>query len=78
MSFLSLECILQYGKALTSPLYLCVYRCLDLGYGDYFLGGLDESNNDNNFLLFSGCSKVEFDGFDPTTTTVKWIIKGKK
>ena len=30
------------------------------------------------FLLFSGCSKVEFDGFDPTTTTVKWIIKGKK
>ena len=31
------------------------------------------------FLLFSGCSKTfDFDGFDPTTTTVKWIIKGKK
>ena len=47
MSFLSLECILQYGKALTLLLSLCAYRCLDLGYGDYFLGGINESNNDN-------------------------------
>ena len=30
-------------------------------------------------LLFSGCSKTfDFDGFDPTTTTVKWIFKDKK
>ena len=47
MFFRSLECILQYGKVLTSPLYLCAYRCLDLGYGDYFLGGINESDNDN-------------------------------
>ena len=31
------------------------------------------------FLLLTNCSKTfDFDGFDPTTTTVKWIIKGKK
>ena len=47
MSFRSLECILRFGKVLTSPLSLCAYRCLDLGYGDYFLGGTNESNNDN-------------------------------
>ena len=30
------------------------------------------------FLLFSGCSKTfDFDGFDPTTATVRWIIKNK-
>ena len=29
-------------------------------------------------VFFSGCSKVEFDGFDPTTSTVKWIIKKDK
>jgi len=30
-------------------------------------------------LLFSGCSKTfDFDGFDPTTTTVKWIFKDRK
>jgi hypothetical protein len=42
ISFRSLECILQFGKALTLRLYLCVYRCLDLGYGGYFLGGSDK------------------------------------
>ena len=51
MSFRSLECILQYGKALTLLLYLCVYRCLDLGYGDYFLGGINENNDNNNFFI---------------------------
>ena len=30
------------------------------------------------FLLIVNCSKVEFDGFDPTTSTVKWIIKKDK
>ena len=25
----------------------------------------------------TNCSKFDFDGFDPTTTTVKWIIKNK-
>ena len=27
-------------------------------------------------MVFTGCSKYEFDGFDPGTTTVKWLIKG--
>ena len=29
-------------------------------------------------VLLTACTKnIEFDGFDPTTTTVKWIIKNK-
>jgi len=24
------------------------------------------------------CSKLEFDGFDPTTSVVKWIVTGEK
>ena len=28
-------------------------------------------------VLLTACTKFEFDGFDPTTTTVKWIIKNK-
>ena len=27
-------------------------------------------------MAFTHCSKLDFDGFDPTTTTVRWIIKG--
>jgi len=26
--------------------------------------------------VFTGCSKYDFDGFDPTTTTVRWLTKG--
>jgi hypothetical protein len=26
--------------------------------------------------MLASCTKLEFDGFDPTTTVVKWIIKG--
>ena len=26
-------------------------------------------------VLLTNCTKLEFDGFDPTTTTVRWIIK---
>jgi len=26
--------------------------------------------------VFTGCSKYELDGFDPTTSAVRWIIKG--
>jgi len=29
-------------------------------------------------MAFTGCSKYEFDGFDPVTTTVKWMTKQKK
>jgi hypothetical protein len=30
-------------------------------------------------LTMTSCSKTyEFDGFDPTTATVKWIMKGGK
>ena len=30
-------------------------------------------------LLLSSCGKsYQFDGFDPTTATVKWIIKNEK
>ena len=25
--------------------------------------------------LLTHCTKIEFDGFDPTTATVRWIIK---
>ena len=32
-----------------------------------------------SILLLSNCSKVEFDSFNPTTSTFKWIItKDKK
>jgi len=27
---------------------------------------------------FTHCSKVDFNGFDPTTTTLRWIITGDK
>ena len=27
-------------------------------------------------MVFTGCSKLDFDGFDPATTTVRWIMKG--
>jgi len=27
-------------------------------------------------MVSTGCSKYDFDGFDPATTTVKWIMKG--
>ena len=26
-------------------------------------------------VLLTNCTKFEFDGFDPTTATVRWIIK---
>jgi len=26
--------------------------------------------------VFTGCSKYEFDSFDPTTTVLKWVVKG--
>jgi len=25
--------------------------------------------------VFTGCSKYNLDGFDPTTATVRWIVK---
>ncbi len=28
-------------------------------------------------VILTACTKIEFDGFDPTTTTVRWIIKNK-
>ena len=28
-------------------------------------------------VLLTSCTKFEFDGFDPTTTTLRWIIKNK-
>ena len=28
-------------------------------------------------VLLTNCTKFEFDGFDPTTATVRWIIKNK-
>ena len=27
-------------------------------------------------MAFTHCSKYDFDGFDPTTTTVRWLMKG--
>ena len=27
-------------------------------------------------MAFTGCSSYKYDGFDPTTATVRWIIKG--
>ena len=29
-------------------------------------------------VILTACTKIEFDGFDPTTTTVRWIIKNKE
>ena len=26
-------------------------------------------------VLLASCTKLEFDGFDPTTATVRWLIK---
>ena len=28
-------------------------------------------------VLLTACTKFDFDGFDPTTATVRWIIKNK-
>jgi hypothetical protein len=28
-------------------------------------------------MVSTGCSKYDFDGFDPTTTALKWIMKGE-
>ncbi len=27
-------------------------------------------------MAFTHCSKLDFDGFDPATTTVRWLMKG--
>ena len=27
-------------------------------------------------MVCTGCSKLEFDGFDPTTSAVRWLMKG--
>ena len=27
------------------------------------------------FVFTTGCAKLDFDGFDPTTATLRWIIK---
>jgi hypothetical protein len=27
-------------------------------------------------MVSTGCSKYDFDGFNPTTTALKWIMKG--
>ena len=29
-------------------------------------------------ILLTGCARYDFDGFDPTTTMVRWIIKTDK
>jgi len=29
-------------------------------------------------ILLTGCAKYDFDGFDPTTTALRWIIKANK
>ena len=29
-------------------------------------------------VLLTACTKFDFDGFDPTTATVRWIIKNKE
>ncbi len=29
-------------------------------------------------MAFTHCSKLDFDGFDPATSAVKWIITGDK
>ena len=28
-------------------------------------------------VFLTNCTKFDFDGFDPTTTTLRWIIKNK-
>jgi len=28
--------------------------------------------------VFTGCTRIEFDSFNPTTTTLRWIITGDK
>ena len=28
-------------------------------------------------VLLTACTRFDFDGFDPTTATVRWIIKNK-
>ena len=27
-------------------------------------------------MVSTGCSKYEFDSFDPATTVLKWVVKG--
>ena len=27
-------------------------------------------------MAFTHCSKYEFDGFDPTTAALRWVVKG--
>ena len=29
-------------------------------------------------VFLSNCTKLKFDGFDPTTATVRWIIQNEK
>ena len=29
-------------------------------------------------LILTNCIKLEFDGFDPTTSTLKWMIHNEK
>jgi len=29
-------------------------------------------------VMLSNCTKLEFDGFDPTTSALKWIMKVNK
>jgi len=31
-----------------------------------------------SILLLSNCSKYKFDSFDPTTSTLRWIITSEK
>ena len=27
-------------------------------------------------MVSTGCSRYDFDGFDPTTSALRWIVKG--
>jgi len=27
-------------------------------------------------MVFTGCSRYEFDSFDPATSILKWVVKG--
>jgi len=29
-------------------------------------------------VLLTNCTKLEFDGFDPSTTVLRWVITGEK
>ena len=29
-------------------------------------------------VVLTSCTKIDFDGFDPATSAVKWIITGEK